>query len=76
MRLSFIQIHRIFEAYRLKDESLLKKFRVVAYETWRKGSKTAPGIEEYMPIGQADEYFMTDEELDEIWEIYGKRRKN
>lgn len=48
----------------------------MAYETWRKGSKTAPGIEEYMPIGQADEYFMTDEELDEIWEIYGKRRKN
>lgn len=75
MKLSFAQIHRAFEAYKLKDDEGWKKFRLIAYETWRKGSKTNRSIDSYFPIG-AERYEMTEEELDEVWIKYGKLKRN
>lgn len=75
MRLSFVQIHRLFEAFSQADEDELKKFRIIAYEVWRKGSKHSHGIESYMPIGKKENKSMTDEELDEVWEKYGTLKK-
>jgi len=76
LRLSFIQVYRLFEAYRLKDEERLRKFRLVAYEIWRKGAKYDPGIDMYMPIGKIESTEMTKEELDRIWSKYGKLKRN
>ena len=45
---------------------------MIAYETWRKGGKNAPGIESYMPIGSEESKELSKEELDEIWKKYGK----
>jgi len=75
LRLSFRQIGRVFEAYTLNDEAWLKKFRLIAYETWRKGGKNVPSIESYMPIGREKGREMTEAELDEIWLKYGKLNK-
>lgn len=72
LRLSFVQINRLFEAYRLKDNEWWEKFRLVAYETWRKGARNAPEINAYMPIDKDGKSEMTKEELDEIWKKYGK----
>jgi len=76
LRLSFIQIHRLFEAYRLKDEERLQKFRLIAYEVWRKGIKNPPDINVYMPIDKTESVEMTKEELDRIWAKYGKLKRN
>ena len=49
---------------------------MIAYETWRKGAKNSPSIESYMPIGQSEKHSdMTDDQLDEIWQKYGKLDK-
>lgn len=72
LRLSFAQIYRLFEGYRIKEENEWKRARLVAYETWRKGAKTAPDINTYMPIGASRTKEMTVEELDDIWQKYGK----
>jgi len=76
LRLSFIQIHRLFESYRLKDEERLRKFRLIAYEIWRKGTKNPPDINVYMPIDKTESVEMTKEELDRIWAKYGKLKRN
>jgi len=57
---------------RLEDESQWRKFRKVAFEIWRKGTKTHADENQYMPIGEIESKEMTEEELDEIWEKYGK----
>lgn len=63
----------MFEAYNQNDEAWLRKFRIIAYEVWRKGAKHPPGIDSYMPIGKIDTQEKTVEELDDIWEKYGKK---
>jgi hypothetical protein len=75
LRLSFAQIHRLFEGYKLKDEAEWRKFRLIAYETWRKGARNAPEIDTYMPLGEIEGKEVTKEELDEIWHKYGKLDK-
>lgn len=70
--MSFAQIHRVFEAYKLNDEEWLRKFRLIAFEVWRKGAKNAPEIDVYMPVGKVKEYAMTEEDLDDVWKKYGK----
>ena len=76
LRLSFAQIGRLFEGYLLRQEDEWRKFRLVAYETWRHGAKNAPGIEAYMPIGKEDKKpEVSKAELDEVWKKYGKLDK-
>jgi len=56
----------------LNDEDAWKKFRLIAYETWRKGSKASTSPDTYLPIG-VERIEMTEEELDEL---FGKARQN
>jgi len=58
---------------RLEDESQWRKFRKVAFEIWRKGTKTHADEDQYMQIGEIESNEMTEEELDEIWRKYGKK---
>jgi len=76
LRLSFSQIARVFEAYRLKEENEWRRVRLVAYETWRHGAKNAPGIETYFPIGREDKKpELSKDDLDEVWQKYGKLKR-
>lgn len=68
-------MHRLFEAYRIKEEDTWRKFRLIAFETWRKGSKTNTSIEAYFPIG-INKVEMTEDDLNEAWKKYGKRKMN
>jgi hypothetical protein len=68
-------VHRLLEAERLKDEDEWRRARQIAYEVWRKGGKNAPAIDTYMPIGIVIRE-MTKEELDDVWEEYGKLKKH
>ena len=65
----------MFEAFKLNDEVWLRRFRLIAYETWRKGAKNAVSMESYMPIGKEKGRDMTEAELDEVWLKYGKLNK-
>jgi len=76
LRLSFAQIYRLMLSLRLEDENQWRKFRKVAFEIWRKGSKTHVEEDQYMPIGEIKGKEMTKEELDDIWREYGKRKRN
>lgn len=49
---------------------------MVAYETWRKGAAHAPDIDYYMPIGKPIVNELTEEQLNEIWNQYGKYKKH
>jgi len=71
--LSFAQLGRAFEAYRVKEEISWMKFRHIAYETWRKGAKNAPGIDTYMPIGEVKK--LGDEDLKQMQEDWDKHKK-
>jgi hypothetical protein len=75
LRLSFAQIHRLFEGYKLRDDEWWRKFRLVAYEIWRKRTKNAPGIDIYMPIGKEDGKVLTEEEVSEMQEDWNKHKK-
>jgi len=48
---------------------------LIAYETWRKGTKNSPEIDTYLPIGKVEEKELTKEELDDIWTKYGRLDK-
>ena len=76
LRLSFIQIYRLFEAFELNDDEWWRKFRLIAYEVWHKGTKSLTDINVYMPIGKTESKEMTKEELDKIWSKYGKLKRN
>lgn len=75
MRLSFAQLERVFKAYTIREEISWKKVRHIAYETWRKGSKNAPGIDTYMPIGRVEEKKLTDEEQKRMRDDWEKHKK-
>jgi len=57
---------------RAEDQSQWRKFRRVAYEIWRKGTRTHVDEYQYLPIGEIESKDMTEEELDRVWEKYGK----
>lgn len=75
LRLSFAQIGRLFEAYRIGEENAWRKFRLVAYESWRKGAKNAPGIDTYMPIGRLEEREVSDDDVAKMRENWEKHKK-
>jgi hypothetical protein len=60
------------QALKIEDESQWRKFRRVAFEIWRKGTKTHADEDQYMPIGDIQGQEMTEDELNSIWEKYGK----
>jgi hypothetical protein len=60
------------KSLKVDDESQWRKFRRVAYEIWRKGTKTSADEDQYMQIGDIVSKEMTEEELDKIWNKYGK----
>ena len=67
----------MMKAQRINDEEQWRKVRHIAYEVWRKGSKKHTTPESYMPIGaELTINDMTEEELDKVWEKYGKLRRN
>lgn len=61
------------QSLKVADESEWRKFRRVAFEIWRKGTKSHVDEQQYLPIGEVEHIKMTAEELDEIWNKYGKR---
>jgi len=59
---------------KVTEESQWRKARLIAYEVARKGAKYPPTIDTWMPIGdETNINERTEDELDEIWNIYGKR---
>jgi len=64
----------MLQAERVKEEDTWRKFRIIAYEVWRKGTKSTTSIDAYMPIG-IDRCEITSEELDDIWQKYGKLKR-
>ena len=74
MRLSFAQIGRVFEAYRINDNNQWEKTRQIAYEVWRHGAKNAPTIETYMPLGD-EKSGLTEEEISKLHEDREKYKK-
>lgn len=72
-----MQIHRIMQSLKVTDENEWLKTRVIAYEVARKGAKNPPMIEQWMPIGdELNINNLTEEELDDIWRKFGKRKRN
>jgi hypothetical protein len=61
-------------AMKVTEEGEWKRTRLIAYEVWRKGGKNPSPIESYLPIGGTEikRTEKTKDELDEIWEKYGK----
>lgn len=71
--MSFAEIHRVMKALVIDDESEWRKFRRIAFEVWRKDTKSHHTEQMYMPIGDDNKgKEMTEQELDEIWAKYGK----
>lgn len=73
--MSFSQAQRLFEAYELNDKDWWRRFRLIAYETWRKGSKNAPDMDAYFPLDKEEQPEKSKDELDEVWQKYGKLDK-
>ena len=78
--MSFAQIYRAFEGFRLKNEDQWRMARLTAYQVYCGQAKNPKSIEGYMSIGKIEtDWKPTDDYLDEYWKKYGtltKRRRN
>ena len=71
--MSFAQIYRVFKGARQSYEERAALTREIAYLIYATNSRNPKPKDHWWPIGEVKStYAPTQEELDEIWQKYGK----